>query len=276
MKKVLLCILTMVILLSLGCKDNSLAEQSKEQVTTQPKKLVVGIETGFAPFAFVKDGQIVGYEPDIIRQIAQDLNIEVEFLDVPFSGLLTGLEAKKFDFVVSGITVTPERQEKYNMTVPTAEDSMAVLKLKDNTKVNTIADLDGKIVATAQAGVSEEAAKKLDEKLKAEGKNGLKEIKLYQSLPDAHLDLKNKRVDVVIQSLPTLYSVVKNQPDTYEIVGTIGDELYISFAVGKENKKLTEFLNEQILRLKENGKLKELQEKWFGTTFNLPDELPSK
>src|SRR5687768_6396352 len=91
----------------------------------------VATETANAPFDFVKDGKIVGYTGDIIDAIMKDpvmKGVRLERLDVPWSGILPGLAAGRFDFVVSALTVTPERSEKYHLTTPVADATVAIMK----------------------------------------------------------------------------------------------------------------------------------------------------
>ena len=69
------------------------------------KQIVVGTEAQFAPFEFVQDGKIVGYGPDLMNLILADLpGVKVKQLDLPFQGILPGLAAKRFDFVITSVT----------------------------------------------------------------------------------------------------------------------------------------------------------------------------
>ena len=75
----------------------------------QKGKVVVGTEAAYAPFEFVEDGKIVGYDKDILDRIIAAWGVELEQLDVPFAGILTGLDQKKYDIVSTALIMNPER-----------------------------------------------------------------------------------------------------------------------------------------------------------------------
>src|SRR5690606_38074353 len=84
--------------------------------------LTVATEARFPPFEFVKDGKIVGYSSDIMEHILKELpNVEYKQLDLPWQGILPGLAAKRFDYVVTSVTATKERYEKYHLSLPIAD-----------------------------------------------------------------------------------------------------------------------------------------------------------
>ena len=88
------------------------------------------------------------------------------------------------------------------------------------------------------------------------------------------MELQNGRIDVMSQSMPVANYIIKQTPGVFAIVDFGADKAYVSWAVRKEDKDLLEFLDKEILKLKQSGKLKELQEKWFGVSWDLPDQLP--
>lgn len=278
-------VLVMLLSLTTGCSKQEAPE--KNGGTSAPVgllkeikakgKVVVGTEAAFEPFEFVENGKIVGYGADILKIIAEDLGVEVEQLDLPFQGILPGLQAKKFDFVATSVLVTPERAKKYAFTVPIADGTVAILKRKGDDSIKTIEDISGKVVGTQLASGPESALKAYDEELKAQGKEGVKDVKLYQAFPEAYMELASGRVDAVAQALPNLATLIKKQPDTYEVVGVLEEKIWISWVVRQGDEDLLKFLNEEIIKLKDSGKLAELQMKWFGFTMDTPtaDFLPA-
>lgn len=233
----------------------------------------VGTEARFAPFEFVEDGEIVGYSADIMAEIMPELEgVELDRKDLPWQGILPGLEREQFDYVVTSVTATPERMERYHLSAPIADATMAVMTRADDDSVESPEDIAGK-TAGAQAGSAQlEALEAYSESLD----EGVSNIETYTSVDEAYADLGNGRVDVVINSLPNLMEAERTRPDTFKVVGTFGDPVYFSWA-GRdddESESLNTFMDEQIQRLNEDGTLAELQEKWFGDTMDLPMELP--
>ncbi|MGQ4665492.1 transporter substrate-binding domain-containing protein [Metabacillus halosaccharovorans] len=233
-------------------------------------KLTVGTEAAFEPFEFVKEGKIVGYGKDILDVVVEDLDVELEQLDLPWQGILPGLDAKKFDFVATSVSITPERAEKYDFTVPIADGTMAVLKRKGDSSIKVPDDIVGKVVGT-QLGSGQLTALQAYNKELEESGGGVKEIKEYVGFPEAYQELATGRIDAVVNTKANLSGILKQSPDTFEMVDTFGEPMWISWAVRKGDQDLLDYLNEQILDLRDSGELAKMQEEWFGFTMDTPD-----
>lgn len=237
----------------------------------------VGTEARFAPFEYIEDGEIVGYSADIMEHIMPELEgVELIRMDLPWQGILPGLERERFDYVITSVTATPERMERYHLSAPIADATMAILKRAGEEDINSPEDIAGK-VAAAQAGSAQlEALEALAAELEEAG-TPVEDIRTYTGVDEAYAELGTGRVDVVINSLPNLLEAERTRPDVFEVVGTFGDPVYFSWAGrnDEESASLNAFMDEQIQRLNEDGTLNELQEKWFGGPMDLPLELPA-
>ena len=118
------------------------------------KEIVIGTEAQFAPFEYLQDGKIVGYGPDLMRLILADMpDVKVKQFDVPFQGILPGLATKRFDFVVTSVTLTKERADKFAFTYLNFHFDRD-LQLHHTTKVRAAgtfagAELEGRATLTA-------------------------------------------------------------------------------------------------------------------------------
>lgn len=237
----------------------------------------VGTEARFAPFEYIEDGEIVGYSADIMEYIMPELEgVELIRMDLPWQGILPGLERERFDYVITSVTATPERMERYHLSAPIADATMAILKRAGEEGINSPEDIAGK-VAAAQAGSAQlEALEALAAELEEAG-TPVEDIRTYTGVDEAYAELGTGRVDVVINSLPNLLEAERTRPEVFEVVGTFGDPVYFSWAGrnDEESASLNAFMDEQIQRLNEDGTLEELQEKWFGGPMDLPLELPA-
>ncbi|MCA8863052.1 MULTISPECIES: transporter substrate-binding domain-containing protein [Halomonadaceae] len=237
----------------------------------------VGTEARFAPFEYIEEGEIVGYSADIMEYIMPELEgVELIRMDLPWQGILPGLERERFDYVITSVTATPERMERYHLSAPIADATMAILKRAGEEGINSPEDIAGK-VAAAQAGSAQlEALEALAAELEEAG-TPVEDIRTYTGVDEAYAELGTGRVDVVINSLPNLLEAERTRPEVFEVVGTFGDPVYFSWAGrnDEESASLNAFMDEQIQRLNEDGTLKELQEKWFGGPMDLPLELPA-
>lgn len=240
--------------------------------------LTVATEARFPPFEFVKDGKIVGYSSDIMEHILKELpNVEYKQLDLPWQGILPGLAAKRFDYVVTSVTATKERYEKYHLSLPIADATVAALKRKGDSSITKEEDLAGKVAASQAGSAQLQALESVAARLKEAG-TPVSSIRTYVDFGEAYADLAAGRVAVVVNSLPNLLEAVRQRPDTFEVVPLKSvPKTYFSWAGRKDadSATLNEFFDQQLRRLNENGTLAELQKKWFGNTMDVPsDKLP--
>jgi polar amino acid transport system substrate-binding protein len=242
----------------------------------QTKKIVVGTEAAMPPFEFVQDGKIVGYGKDILDQLVKDMGVELEQINLPWQGILPGLTAKKFDLVATSVTITQERAQKFAFTMPIAEGTYHAIRRKADTSIKTPDDLSGKVVGAQLGSASESAVKAFDAKLKAAGKPGLKDIKLYISYPEMYLGLANGEIDAGVHSLPSLIVLMKERPGLYELVGPVREKSYYAWLTRPEDTALRDAVDMHLKAMQVSGFLYQLQEKWFGFRMELPtsDYIP--
>jgi polar amino acid transport system substrate-binding protein len=237
--------------------------------------LVVGTEAAYVPYEFFKDGKIIGYDPDIIDQFIPKLGVKAQLLDTAWNGIIPALYAKKFDVIISAMTITKERAEKVLFSMPYAEATNAILLRADEDKIKTADDLSGKVIGVQIGSAAAGIIKTFEAKLKAAGKPGYADVKQYEHYPEAYQDLLNKRVDAVVNSKSTMLVVMKDAPGKFKLIGGVTDiPAYFGMAFRKEDTALQSFVNEQLGAMKKDGRLAQLQEKWFGATMDTPDAVP--
>lgn len=239
-------------------------------------ELVVGMEVAYKPFEFFQNGQVVGFDVDVAKHVADALGVKLKTVDAAWAGILPALLEKRFDVVLSGMTITGDRMKKVSFSQPVAVGSVVFLVRKNDDKITKAEDMSGKVVATQLGSIGDRVAKQFQAKLTAAGKPGYSNFKLYDAFPEAYLELGSGRVDAVAGALPVLQAVVAERPGRYKIVSGIQDiEAYIGMAIRKEDESLLKFVNEQIQALKGSGKLAQLQLKWFGSAQSVPDAIPA-
>jgi polar amino acid transport system substrate-binding protein len=111
--------------------------------------LTVGTEAAYVPYEFVKDGKIIGYDPDIIEIMVKNLGVKANVIDTAWAGIIPSLYANKFDVIISAMTITKERAEKVLFSMPYAEATVVLLLRADEERIKSANDLSGKIVASA-------------------------------------------------------------------------------------------------------------------------------
>lgn len=228
------------------------------------KKIVLGTSADYPPFEFhiLKDGkdQIVGFDIEIAKYIAEELGVELEIKDMEFDKLLGGLSTGMLDMVIAGMNPDPERDA--NFTDIYYEANLSVLVLKDNgAEIVTEDDLAGKSIGVQIGTVQEDIAR-----------NNIKdsEVKALGTNPDIVMNLKTKKIDCAIMETPVAESFAKVNEDIMVVKDLIIDSGSggVSIAVKTGNDSLTEKLNEILKDIKSQG----LIEKWFIEANELVEE----
>lgn len=235
------------------------------------KTIKVATEAAYPPMEFSQNGKIVGFGSDILAELASDLGVKVEQIDLPFQGILPGLIAGKFDLVATSVGINAERAKRYAYTMPVAENSATLLK-KARSSVSGVAGLGGKVVATQLASSMEPIARNIDQGLKEKG-GGFKELKLFPSFNDCILSVGNGTADVAIAPLPILNYLMAQHPGVFELAGRAAEKpTYVSWVVRPEDKDLRDAVNKTLKRLRDSGRWAEMQQKWLKTTYALPEQ----
>ena len=264
--------------LALAVADAPSAQTDLLEEIKQRGTFVVGTEARFPPFEFVEGGKIVGYSADMMEHIMEELpGVSLEQLDLPWQGILPGLAAKRFDYVITSVTVTKERYDAYHLSLPIADATMAVIKRKGDDSIASAQDVAGKVVGSQAGSAQLQALEALAAELEEAG-TPVADIRTYVDFGEAYADLAAGRLAAVVNSLPNQLEAARQRPDVFEVVlPTFGPKKYFSWAGRKdeESASLNTFMDEQIRRLNESGVLAELQRNWFGDVMELPsDELP--
>jgi len=250
----------------------ALAESALDRVKAAGV-LKVGTETAFAPFDFIDEaGEHTGLNVDVFAEVGKELGVKIEWVELPWDGVLPALEAGQFDMVAGPATITKARLERYRFLSPVAEATVAFLKGKGEADITKPEDLAGKTVgagkATAQLAQIQEYSKTLSTPI---------ETREYVSFNEAYADLAAGRIAAVGNSLPNIAFVASKQPDVFEVVlPPFGKKSYFGFIGTKkpDDQPLLDAVQAALVKMKGDGRIAELQKKWFGTSFDTPDEVP--
>ena len=244
-----------------------------QDVMTRVKQagvLRIGTETAFAPFDFIKDGDHVGLNVDLFKEIGKELGVKIEWIALPWEGVLPGLEAGKFDMVGGPATITKARMERYRFSTPVADASIALLKRKGDKTVMKPADIAGKAVGGGKASAQLAQLKAFAESL------GKADVREYPGNNEAYADLAAGRISAVGNSIANIAYVAQQRPDTFEVVmPPFGAKSYFGYIGRKDadSAKLMDAVDAAILKMKKDGRLGTLQKKWFGQAFETPDTV---
>lgn len=216
-------------------------------------KLVVGTDATYAPMEYMdENGEIVGIDIDIVKAIAEELGIEVEFKNIGWEPLFPAVDNGEVDFAVSSITITEEREESFDFTDPYYVANQLILVPEDS-DITSFADLEDKKVSAQINTTGHIVVKEL---LGETSTN----IVAAETMPLAISEMINGNADASVGDNSTVNEYIKNNPNVE--VKTIEDDSfekeYYGLMVKKGNTEVLELLNEGIQKIKENGKLAEI------------------
>jgi polar amino acid transport system substrate-binding protein len=239
-------------------------------------ELRIGCEAAYVPFTYRDEGKIVGYDVELAELLCKPLGVKANFIDTAWAGVIPSLYAKKFDVIMSSMSYTKERLERVAFSIPYAEASQSLLvRAADAGKIKGVSDLNGRVVAVKLGSPGQILQDKINAGLKAAGGTGFKEVRTFDDHPSAYVALAQNRVDGVLNTLATLAMVLKDAPGKYAIVKGMGADNWAGIAARKEDTEVVQYLNTELRRLKADGSLYKLQEKWFGFRMQLADAVPS-
>lgn len=243
MKKFLCIALAVVLTLGMvaafaACSKDKGGEQTTATTETKKETLVMATNAEFPPYEFHEGEKIVGIDAEIAQAIADKLGMELKIEDVQFDSIIPGVQAKKYDMGMAGMTVTDERKESVNFSDSYAKGVQVVI-VKEDSDITKIDDLKGKKIGVQTSTTGD---------IYATGDYGEENITKYDNGAMAVQALIAGKVDcVIIDNEPAKNYVAANEGLKILETSYVEEDYAICF-----NKDNTELMN------KVNGALKEL------------------
>jgi len=226
--------------------------------STAQDAIVVGANIGNVPWEFVeRGGEFVGFEIDLARAVGDRLQRPVEIVNIPFNGLFAAVQSGRIDIAISSITITEERLASVAFAQPYYESAQS-LTVQARSPIESIADLQGRIVGVDTGSTGDVWTTRNAEAL------GISEIRRYEGLAPAMLDLQSMRIDGYLSDIPAMQYYVRDKPflKVTERIET-GERYSMMFAPGDP---FADEVDGAITALKREGVLAALHERWFGTS----------
>jgi polar amino acid transport system substrate-binding protein len=238
-------VLTAVLLLVAGCKKQ------------EPSKIVIATDATWPPMEMVNESkEIVGFDIDLMNAAAKAGKFTVEFRNTAWDGIFAGLEAGEYDAVMSSVTITDERKQTMDFSVPYINAGQIMVVRKELEGVDALAQLAGKNVG-AQIGTT--GAFEVE---KASGVT----LKTYDEIGLAFEDLANGRIEAVVCDTPVAAQFAlqnENYQGKLKIVGQPFTEEFYGVAVKKGNSKVLETVNKGLEKVLNTDTYKQIETKWL-------------
>ncbi|MUN63176.1 transporter substrate-binding domain-containing protein [Kocuria sediminis] len=219
-----------------------------------PGTLTVCSDIPYRPFEYTENGETVGFDIDLVNNIAEDMGVETEFIRTAFEGIQSGvaLDSDQCDLAASGMTINEERESVMDFSEPYLDDNLALLVAPD-ADIDSVADVAGKRVGVQQATTGETQAQENNA-----------EVVQYEDSALMIQGLNTGDVEAVIGNISVMGPAITDNPDL-RLVEEIETGEQLGLAVKTGNTALLEQVNESLATMREDGTLEELEGKWLGT-----------
>ncbi|WP_312963007.1 cystine ABC transporter substrate-binding protein [Stutzerimonas nitrititolerans] len=217
----------------------------------------VGLEGTYPPFNYQDEsGRLTGFEVDFANALAEELAVKAEFQPTKWDGILAALESRRLDVVINQVTISEERKQKYDFSTPyTVSGIQALTRKADADSIRSPADLAGKKVGV---GLGTNYEQWLKENVPQAN------IRTYDDDPTKFQDLAVGRIDVILVDRLAAFEMVEKTGDRLAVAGDAFSRQESGVALRKGNPQLLASIDEAIAKLRADGTLKQLSEKWFG------------
>lgn len=259
-----------------GCssQNNSVASQPSASTPEQTEsthdllaqiqekgEIVIAMEGTWAPWTYHDENdELVGYDVEVGKAIADKLGVTATFVEGEWDGLLAGLDAGRYDIMVNGVGVTPERQEKYDFSTPYAHNRTAVIVRGDYDEINSMEDLNGKNTANTISSTYAEQAEAYGATV-----TGVDDLNQTIEL------LLAGRIDATLNAEVVFADYQNAHPEANIKIAAFSDDVeQVAIPVRKsaDTETLLEAINQALTELDADGTLSELSVKYFGTDIS--------
>ncbi len=245
MKKILLLVLVSVLSLVMlfGCKKSETVDDT----------LIVGTNAEFPPFEYIEQGNIVGFDVDLINEISKIIGKKVEFKNMAFDSLLIAMQAGKINCIISGMTATDERRQYVNFSEPYFVSKQAVIVPEDS-DIQKFEDLKGKKIGVVIGYTGDMVVTDMYKDTSS--------ITRYEATGQVIMALTAGKVDATVLDMEPAKKYVANNKGIKVLDTALAEEEY-SIALPKDNTALLEEINKALKTLKENGTYDKIYAKYF-------------
>ena len=222
----------------------------------QNKELVVGSSATYRPFAYESPTkEIVGYDVDIIKAVAQKAGLQIKIVNTPFTGIFAALNNGDVDLVISGVTINDKRRQSYDFTMPYFE-ARQLIAVPQASTAKTLKDLAGKKIGVITGSSGDDTASREFGKTNPD-------IRRFESTPVVIAELANSGLDAAIGDNGVIAFRVQEHKQLKTVNDPAFPKEYFGIVVKQGNKALLDKLNTGLAAIKADGTYATLYKKWF-------------
>ncbi len=246
-------IFAVMVLMASLCACNSEPQENSLERIKDKGELVVATDDTYPPLEWNQDGNIVGFDIDIMAEVSRRLGVDAKFESSKWDGLLTGLAGGQYDAVISSMNITPEREEQADF-VEYARWAQVIVTDPSDTSISTLDDLKGKRIAVQVATTCETIANDIEDA----------QVSCFESFDTTFMELMNHRVDAIIIDEPVAMYYEAKSPDVFAISGAAQEKEPVGIALKKGSSHLQEAMEKALEDMRADGTYDQIFEDWFG------------
>jgi ABC-type amino acid transport substrate-binding protein len=236
-----------------------LARADQPLRTLKPGVLRIGTYFVNPPFEFISGGKRVGFEVDLMDEIATRLDLHSEFVNTRWEVILHEMKENRYDCIVGGITITPERQRLLAWSVPYLTTTLSlIVDLRRSPTNMTLADLQGGTVGVQAATTDYDVAVAMQRA----GQIGSVKVYPFAKIADAIKDLGSGHVDAVMKVYPVAAWFVRSMPGL-RILGQVPDAPQpLGIGFDRNNTGLVAAVNHVLTQMQQDKSYQVLEQRW--------------
>ncbi|MBM6929112.1 transporter substrate-binding domain-containing protein [Parasutterella secunda] len=252
-----------------GCGDKSSADTTPAATSSSQDLLdqirakgtiVIATEGTWSPWTFHDEkGNLTGYDIELGRLIAKHLGVKPQFVEGKWDGLLAGISSGRYDIMINGVDITPEREKAFSFTEPYAYNKTVVVTRTSDTAIQSMQDLKGKVTANTISSTYAEVAERYGAKV-----TGVDDLNQTFEL------LLSGRIDATLNAEVVFYDYKRVHPTAEVKIAAVSDEMTsVGIPLKKEGtEKLRQEINKALAELHQSGELSKLSQQFFGTDIS--------
>ena len=224
-------------------------------------ELRIALEANTPPFNYKDDGKLTGFEVELGQLLASELDVRADFVVTDATDLLPGVESGRYDIAINHIALTPELKDRFDFSEPYSYSSaQLIVRQEEQRPLGSLPALNGKVLGVAQG------SQFVDQARSVEGVD-------LRSYPDAQQPLKevaDKQLDAAISDRLLIPYAIRDSRLPVKEGAKIGPTLSLVIPFQKGNPAFQATLAGALERIKKDGRLMALSEKWFGMDATQP------
>lgn len=252
-----------------GCGDKSSADTTPAATSSSQDLLdqirakgtiVIATEGTWSPWTFHDEkGNLTGYDIELGRLIAKHLGVKPQFVEGKWDGLLAGISSGRYDIMINGVDITPEREKAFSFTEPYAYNKTVVVTRTSDTAIQSMQDLKGKVTANTISSTYAEVAERYGAK-----------VTRVDDLNQTFELLLSGRIDATLNAEVVFYDYKRVHPTAEVKIAAVSDEMTsVGIPLKKEGtEKLRQEINKALAELHQSGELSKLSQQFFGTDIS--------